>query len=881
MPFKNGQLLISLSAFLLVVVSLIISRKIISHESKLKEIADDKREYYLLADTMRQTSDDLTKMVRSYVATEDEVYKKYFEEILDIRAGTISRPEEYYKVYWDLVLSEGGRLPRLSKTPISFIDMLKQTNLTNLELELLKASQENSNQLAELEKEAMNAVVGIYKDKKGEYTVKGKPNRELALSLLHSQEYNRAKGKIMSPIMGFFDLIDERTSQEERVYRTRQQRLRVLFNISMGLSVLLVLTLTLFPIYRIIRRRITKKEITKGTLEFFRTNILESWPFATATLTAIFATIMISWWFIGEIREKTNIDLDSRLKLSLQVSGDLIEKWMESKSLETSILAENVKHVVEEKFNNRVSNSEFSELSTVIEERMGIYEKHSSSKFIVLTKEGRVVATNTKRQAYEKLQLPEEIKEKLKTSPHDIYYLNDKISSNTGIEFTDSKVELIFGKVVDPVTEIYLMVAVPINEINSILSSLFTRSIGEAYLVNSEGKLITESKFRNTLLEQKVLKDENEPSIGLRLSTDPKNPNAPLVKSVSNVIEDKDNEDITATYRSYLGIDVIGLWKWDNLHKFGIIREISTDEALGAFNVYRTQTIYASTITVILILLLFSIFAVNRTKLRRANSEINKTYDTIKRQQDRIKRDLVTGQQVQMSMLPDGMETNEFSVDATLKPAQMVSGDFYDFSYVGLNKEKFYFSVGDVSGKGIPAALFMSATKAIINKVIDQQFSTSYEIVTIVNRELCNNNTWCVFVTLVLCVVDLKTGKVELTNAGHNHPVIKQKDGKLRILNNIDGPVLGIFDNVKYTHQNLTLNKGDSIICYTDGITESQNGRQEFYGEDRLTNLLKDMEFNGPKDVIKAVDFDVTRFIKEAPQFDDITLLSFEYKSKF
>ena len=615
-----------------------------------------------------------------------------------------------------------------------------------------------------------------------------------------------------------------------------------------------------------------RQRITRGTLEFFKTNVLESWTFAVATLTAIFATIMISWWVIGEIRKKTNKDLDARLNLGLAVSADLIEDWMESKSLETSILADNVKDVMEE--NDGTSNSGFLELNAAIEERMEIYGRYSSSKFIVLTGEGSVVATNTKRQAHEKLKLSEEIKEKLKNSPHNIYYLNDKTSSHTDIEFTDSKVEFIFGRVVDPKAEVYLMVGVPIDEVSHILNNLFMRSIGEAYLVNSEGKLITESRFSDELLEQKILKDENESSIGLRLSTNLKNPNSPLISSVSNVIENKDNENSTAPYENYLGIGVIGLWKWDNFHKFGLVREISTDDALGAFNIYKTQTIYASTITSALILLLFSIFAVNRTKLRRANKEINKTYKTIKKQQDKINRDLVTGQQVQMSMLPDGIETDKFSVDAKLKPARMVSGDFYDFSYLGLNEEKFYFSVGDVSGKGIPAALFMSATKAIINKVIDQQFSTSNEIATMVNKELCGNNTWCMFVTLVLCVVDLRTGKVELTNAGHNPPMIKRKDGKLEILDNTDGPVVGIFNDIKYRHQNLTLGKGDSIICYTDGVTESQNDKQEFYGENRLISLLKGLEFNEPEDVIKTLDSDVTRFTKGATQFDDITLLS-------
>ncbi len=877
MPFKNGQLLISLSAFLLVAVSLLISRKIVNYESDLKEISEDKREYYLLADTLRQTSDDLTKMARMYSVTGVEIYKDHFDEIIDIRRGMISRPKDYHKVYWDVVLSEGGRLPRVSKTPISYIDMLRQSNLQDVELELLKTSQKKSDQLVKLEEESMNAMVGLFKDKQGKYTIKGKPNQKLAMSLVHSQEYNKAKGGVMNPILEFFDLVDERTNQDENVLRTKQKRLRVLFSFSMVLSVLLVLALSIFPLYRIFKRYKNRMGSDKFYLDIFKSNVLESWPFATATLTAIFATIMMSWWFIGEVKEKTGKDINSHLRLDLQSAYDSIVKWMDYKNLETAILADSVEHVVEEQFDHKIDRQQFSELSKAIEKKAETFEKHSISKFMVITENGSVVASNTKNKMDTENELTNKLIERLKVPPHDVYYLNDNIK-NPEAGFTDDKVEMVFGKSVDPVKGVYLIVVVPISEINSILKRSLLGTSGELFLVNSKGFMITESRFVEKLIQQEVLDESNESSVGLKLSTNPKDSEAPLIKSVSSVTQGQTNKDMTKPYKSYTGSSVIGSWKWSNIHNFGLVREIGTDEILDPFNTYRIQTIYAATITVILILMLFSIFAVNRTKLRRANNEINKTYETIKRQQDRIKRDLVTGQQVQMSMLPDSMETDEFSVDAMLKPAQMVSGDFYDFSYVGLNKERFYFSVGDVSGKGIPAALFMSATKAMINKVIDQQFSTSYEIVTMVNKELCSNNTWCVFVTLVLCVVDLKTGKVELTNAGHNPPIIKQKDGKLKILNNTDGPVLGIFDGVKYTHQNLTLSKEDNIICYTDGVTESQNDKQEFYGENRLTNLLKDAEFNGPKNIIKVVDFDVARFIKEAPQFDDITLLSFEYK---
>lgn len=878
MSLRNGQIFVVLSAILLVLISLFVSRKIVDYEGQLKTLAEDKREYYLLADTMRQTSYDLTKMARMYVVTGNESYKDYFDAILDIRYGIISRPEEYYKVYWDIVLAEGGKLPRISKNQISHLDILRDADLTDMELELLKESERNSDDLIELEKEAMNTLEGIYKDRKGNYTIKDEPNKPLAISMLHNQDYNEAKGHVMGPILGFFNLVEERITLKESLLRKKQNRLRVLFNMSMGLSLILVLALALFPLYLMRDKKIKKPEITKkGILSFIRTNLIESWPIATATLTAIFATYMVAWWFTGEVKEKTSENLSARLKIDLQFAYDSLTHWTEVKTLETTILADNVNYLIRDKFNNRLNSQKLSELNFEIERRMYALEGHANSKFLILDENGKVITSNATSQVEAGFELEIEMLERLKTLRTSAYHLND---SKTTAKLTNNRVELMFGTTTNIGSDMYIVVlVVPISEVSKILKRTFLDASGELYLVSSEGRLITESASFEKLIGQET--PDTDSAIGLRLSTEPNNPQAPLIKSVASVIDDKVNEDVTIPYANYLEKTVIGSWKWNNIHNFGLVREINTDDALGSFYIYRTYTQISSTITISLILLLFSIFAVNRTKLRKANDEIATTYETIKRQQDRLKRDLATGQQVQMSMLPEIIETTEFSVDAMLKPAQMVSGDFYDFSYIGFNQDKFYFSVGDVSGKGIPAALFMSVTKAMINKVIDQKFFTSHEIVTRVNRELCMNNSSCVFITLVLCVVDLKSGKVQLTNAGHNPPMLRKRDGTLKTLDAPDGPVLGIFDDVEYSHQEILLDKRDNIICYTDGITEAQNNKKEFYGEDRLITLLKNGTYTSPRDIIDSVAIDVTRFIKEAPQFDDITLLSFEYKSRF
>ena len=225
-------------------------------------------------------------------------------------------------------------------------------------------------------------------------------------------------------------------------------------------------------------------------------------------------------------------------------------------------------------------------------------------------------------------------------------------------------------------------------------------------------------------------------------------------------------------------------------------------------------------------------------------------------------------------MLPDPIEGNGFALEAFLKPAQSVSGDFYDFSI--MRDGKVYFCVGDVSGKGIPASLFMSVTKALLNKVLDQTNQTK-DIIDRVNNELFLNNDSNMFVTLVLGIMDLKTGAVLITNAGHNLPYIKKWSGELICLEKVQGPLVGTFEDIEFGQQSIQMSKGDILLFYTDGVTEAQNIRDEFYEDERLETLLKQNKFVSAQQMTNTVFRSVTRFIGRADQFDDITILSFQY----
>ena len=264
----------------------------------------------------------------------------------------------------------------------------------------------------------------------------------------------------------------------------------------------------------------------------------------------------------------------------------------------------------------------------------------------------------------------------------------------------------------------------------------------------------------------------------------------------------------------------------------------------------------------------------SRTKVTRASENLKGAFKVIKSHNDKLAQDLRIGQKVQMDMLPDPIEGEGFNLEAFLKPAQSVSGDFYDFSL--LHDGKVYFCVGDVSGKGIPASLFMSVTKSLLNKILDQTHQTK-DIITRVNRELSLNNESNMFVTLIIGIMDLETEKLLITNAGHNLPFIKKQSGELVCLDKIQGPLVGTFEGIEFEQKTIEIDKGDIVLFYTDGVTEAQNIRDEFYEDERLEELLKQNEFETASDMTNTVFRSVLRFIGRADQFDDITILAFQY----
>ncbi|MCK5521403.1 MAG: SpoIIE family protein phosphatase, partial [Candidatus Marinimicrobia bacterium] len=245
---------------------------------------------------------------------------------------------------------------------------------------------------------------------------------------------------------------------------------------------------------------------------------------------------------------------------------------------------------------------------------------------------------------------------------------------------------------------------------------------------------------------------------------------------------------------------------------------------------------------------------------------------------ERMEDELNVGAEIQMSMLPLEFpafpDRKEFSIFASLYPAREVGGDFYDFFFI--DKNKFCFVMADVSGKGVPAALFMAVTKTLIKSRSNNDYSTA-SIMKHVNDEISADNDSGMFVTVFMGIADLETGKVLYTNAGHNPPYIKRNNGDVEIIDARHGLVVGAMDEVEYKEDELQLQKGDQIFMFTDGVTEAMNTKLELFDEKRLEEVLGGRKFSSSEDITHSVFKAVKKFEDGADQFDDITIMAFKY----
>ncbi len=257
-----------------------------------------------------------------------------------------------------------------------------------------------------------------------------------------------------------------------------------------------------------------------------------------------------------------------------------------------------------------------------------------------------------------------------------------------------------------------------------------------------------------------------------------------------------------------------------------------------------------------------------------------KDIQVITAEKERIGTELALATKIQTAMLPSVFpafpDRQDFDIYASMDPAREVGGDFYDFFLI--DDDHLYMVIADVSGKGIPAALFMMISKVIMKNCAMTGHSAA-EILRQTNQTFCSSNQAEMFVTAWVGILEISTGKITAANAGHEYPALAQ-DGSFVLLKDKHGFVLGGMEEAEYTECEIQLKPGDRLFLYTDGLPEATDAEYNMFGTKRMLEILNVDPNAAPEQILKSISTAVDEFVQDAEQFDDLTMLCIEYRGK-
>lgn len=283
-----------------------------------------------------------------------------------------------------------------------------------------------------------------------------------------------------------------------------------------------------------------------------------------------------------------------------------------------------------------------------------------------------------------------------------------------------------------------------------------------------------------------------------------------------------------------------------------------------------------------LLLVFMTTMAGKLIETERQRRRLRETLQAEREAAARVAGELEAARRVQTGLLPHSsalMAEARCDIDAVMVPARVVGGDLYDFFMV--TPDRLTFLVGDVSGKGLPASLFMAVSKALCKSAALRGKDDLSAVLTEANREIARDNLEEMFVTVLLCSLDLESGRLDYANAGHEAPLLLRHDGGLERLDGAGGPPVCMIEDYGYAAAHSTINPGDTLFLFTDGVTEAMDSGERLYGRDRLYKLLETMDRNMPcSDIIAAVQRDLRAFGAVEERADDITMLALRWRGR-
>ena len=608
---------------IMAIIAFVLNISIGDTNESISEAEKDRELALQVVDELRQSSDDLTRMARMYVVTEDSSYIQYFNEIIKIRDGKASRPIDYHEIYWDFVLASGTS-PRPRAEQIALVDLLQMYISSNEAAEYFTKAKNSSDDLILIEEEAFNAMKGVYKDSLGEYSVSAPPNKQAAIDLLHGKAYLAAKAKIMESIQDFSHFVNGYTNDAISALLEHLKRLRWMLIAIVGIAII-TLTVVVFTNVRFLlhSRREKKDESISGKLTFgkFLKEAEHSW--VVVLISFVFSTLVIAFLFYANSSIKKNIEqsISQSLLTVNQTTNKNIQDWLSDLEKSASILV--------------ASESIHDDFISLLKGEVAPYEngldKHITSNvfqssfvgYVVVNQEMIVVQSSSPHLNGRSLNELE--RDEALARMRDNQFSALSFPCKMGRSDSYNKAIKVSSPIIDENDAIIgrlILLFNPKERFTEVLQQGRLGNSGESYAFNNQGMMISDSRFNDQLIEQGFIKEGQSSELNIELK-DPTNPEKGYTLMAKDALKGYAGVNVSG-YNDYRGIKVVGTWNWFEKYGFGIATEIDYDEAFKTYLLVNRLGLYSGILFILLIASLTVVFVFNRLKLSGLNAEMTR-----------------------------------------------------------------------------------------------------------------------------------------------------------------------------------------------------------------------------------------------------------------
>jgi PAS domain S-box-containing protein len=629
MSGKQIQRILAMACALLSAASLLLLDQLRGLAVDVAEAEARRTQSFRLADELRQSSDDLTRMARTFAVTGNERFAEWFQRILDIRNGDAPRPVDYDSIYWDFVTAT-GEPPRPDAEAVPLVELMRSAGFQQDELAMLREAQVKSDALVALEERAMQAVRGHFQDETGRYDRTGEPDLALARGLLHGPEYHRAKADILKPLDELFRKVDERTAAEVSVLRREEELFGRTSMAFLAIAALLALLVAWLG------RR--EAGAAPGSPAFARRpagSLDNAWPLMASSCCACGLAFVLAWWVQARIGDRARAELGSSLQTVLETTASAVQGWLDEHESEAAVWADQpdvrdaLLLLIDPAASDDARHAAQAALARRLEPMIALKGIDSYS---LIDTGGRVLASSQPDRLGGQLARARAVLDRLLASERRALVELPREDPQREQRATMLAAALVTGADDEALGAIVLDID-PEKEFTEILQRGRLGESGESYGFNRAGQLVSESRFDDDLRaiglisegERGILKvDVRDPGGNMVAGFQPAAGGAalPLTRMAAAAVAGRPGLDLEG-YADYRGVPVIGAWTWDETHELGIATEMDVAEGYAQLRRVRRVTYGAAGATSVLVLALTVLFLRSRRTMVAAQAELS------------------------------------------------------------------------------------------------------------------------------------------------------------------------------------------------------------------------------------------------------------------